>query len=156
ATGVKIERSLDGTTFTQVNTVARDVNTYADKGLSPSTVYFYRVRATNQIGDSASSNVAGAETKPTPPVLQVADIRDGEVVLSWSSAPDHTHYTVERSADGTNFTPIFTTADATTTTFTDSDLTTGTRFYLVLAFNAAGDSSPSNTVSATIGPLNID
>jgi len=156
ATGVKIERSLDGTTFTQVNTVARDASTFTDNGLSPSTVYFYHVRATNQVGDSAASNVSSAETKPTPPVLQVSDIRDGQVVLSWTSAPDHTHYAVERSTDGTNFTPIFTTADATTTTFTDSGLTTGTRFYLVLAFNAAGDSSPSNAVSATIGPLNID
>ena len=156
ATGIKIERSLDGTTFTQVNTVARDASTFTDMGLSPSTVYFYRVRATNQVGDSAASKVASAETKPTPPVLQVADIRDGQVVLSWTSAPDHTHYTVERSADGTNFTPIFTTTNATTTTFVDRGLTTGTQFYLVLAFNAAGDSSPSNVASATIGPLNID
>ncbi len=156
ATGIKIERSLDGTTFTQVNTVARDVNTFTDTGLSPSTVYFYRVRATNQAGDSSSSAIASAETKPTPPILQVADIRDGEIVLSWSNAPDHTQYTVERSADGTTFTPIFTTGDATTTTFVDTGLTTGAHFYLVLAFNAAGDSSPSNIVSATSGPLNID
>jgi len=156
ATGIKIERSLDGTTFTQVNTVAHDASTFTDTGLSPSTVYFYRVRATNQVGDSAASNVTSDETKPTPPVLQVADIRDGQVVLSWTSAPDHTHYTVERSADGTNFTPIFTTTNATTTTFVDSGLTTGRQFYLVLAFNAAGDSSPSNVASATIGPLNID
>jgi hypothetical protein len=156
ATGVKIERSLDGTTFTQVDTVARDASTDTDNGLSPSTVYFYQVRATNQIGDSTSSNTASVETKPTPPVLQVGDISGGQVVLSWTSASDHTHYTVERSADGTTFTAIFTTKDATTTTFVDNDLTTGSRFYRVLAFNAAGDSSPSNTVSATIGPLNID
>ena len=156
ATGIKIERSLDGTTFTQANTVARDASTFTDSGLSPSTVYFYRVVATNQVGDSAASNIFSVRTKPTPPVLQVADIQNGQVVLSWSSAPDHTQYTVERSPDGKNFTPIFTTKNATTTTFVDSDLTTGTQFYLVLAFNAFGDSSPSNVVSATIGPLNID
>jgi hypothetical protein len=156
ATGIKIERSLDGISFTQVNTVGRDVNMYSDNGLSPSTLYFYRVRATNQIGDSANSNIASAKTKPAPPVLQVADIRDGQIILSWTSAPDHARYTVERSLDGINFVAIFATANASTTSFTDTNLSPGTYFYRVLAFNAAGDSSPSNTVRATIGPLNID
>jgi len=156
ATGVKIERSLDGTTFTQVNTVNRSASTYSDKGLTPSTVYFYRVRATNQVGDSATSNIASARTKPTPPALQVDDILDGQIKLSWSSALDHVNYTVERSLDGVNFTPVFTTVDASTTSFTDSGLARGTYFYRVQAFGATGDSSPSNTARATIGPLSID
>ncbi|HXN24632.1 MAG TPA: fibronectin type III domain-containing protein [Candidatus Dormibacteraeota bacterium] len=156
ATGVKIERSLDGISFTQVNTVGRDVNTYSDNGLSPSTLYFYRVRATNQVGDSPNSNIASAKTKPAPPVLQVADIRDGQILLTWTSAPDHARYTVERSVDGINFVAIFTTANASTTSFTDTNRAPGTYFYRVLAFNAAGDSSASNIVRATIGPLNID
>src|SRR6266851_8445914 len=52
ATGIKIERSTDGKTFVQVNTVPRDVTSYTDGGLRGSSMYFYRVRATNQIGDS--------------------------------------------------------------------------------------------------------
>ena len=156
ATGIKIERSLDGTTFTQVNTVNRNATQYSDKGLTPSTVYFYRVRATNQVGDSANSNVASAKTKPTPPVLSVSDIRDSQIVLTWTSAPDHAHYTVERSTDGVIFTTIFTTTDATTTSFTDSGLARGTYLYRVQAFSSSGDSSPSNVAQATIGPLSID
>ena len=156
ATGIKVERSLDGASFTQINTVNRNATTYRDSGLTPSTTYFYRVRATNQVGDSAPSNTASARTKPTPPILQVADIVDGEIILSWTSAPDHVSYTVERSTDGVNFTPIFTTVDASTTSFTDSGLAPGTYIYRVQAFGSTGDSSPSNTARATIGPLNVD
>ncbi len=156
ATGIKVERSLDGTTFTQVNTVNRNASQYSDKGLTPSTVYFYRVRATNQLGDSANSNVASAKTKPTPPVLDVTDIRDAQIILTWTSAPDHANYTVERSVDGIIFSTIFTTPDASTTTFTDNGLARGTYLYRVQAFSSTGDSSPSNVARATIGPLSID
>ena len=153
ATAVKIERSVDGTTFTLVNTVNRNAITYSDTGLAPSTTYFYRVRATNQVGDSDNSNTASARTKPTPPILEVADIVDGQIILSWTSAADQIRYSVERSLDGVNFDPIFST---TSTTFTDSGLARGTYLYRVRAFGSTGDSSLSNTVRATIGPLNID
>jgi hypothetical protein len=156
ATGIKVERSLDGTAFTLVNTVNRNATTYRDGGLSPSTLYYYRVRATNQLGDSPNSNVASARTKPTPPVLQIADVRDSQISLSWTSAPDHVNYTVQRSTDGTNFVPIFTTGNATTTSYTDSGLARGTYFYRVQAFGAGGDFSFSNTAAPTIGPLSID
>jgi fibronectin type 3 domain-containing protein/regulation of enolase protein 1 (concanavalin A-like superfamily) len=63
-TGFKIERSLNGTTgWTLMGTVAANINSYSDSnGLAPSTQYFYRVRATNLVGDSANSNVANATT----------------------------------------------------------------------------------------------
>jgi hypothetical protein len=40
------------------------VTTYPDTGLTPLTVYFYRVRASNLAGDSAYSNTAIAVTFP--------------------------------------------------------------------------------------------
>jgi hypothetical protein len=85
--------------------------------------------------------------------LQVADIVDGQIILSWTRAADHVRYSVERSLDGVHFDPIFSTTD---TTFTDSGLARGTYIYRVQAFGSTGDSSPSNTARATIGPLNID
>ncbi|HEX8523355.1 MAG TPA: NPCBM/NEW2 domain-containing protein [Tepidisphaeraceae bacterium] len=63
-TGFKIERSLDGATaWTQIGMVGANVLTYADAtGLSSSTKYYYRVRATSTAGDSAYSAVTSATT----------------------------------------------------------------------------------------------
>jgi len=64
--GFRIERSEDGTTFVQIATVATDVTTYSDAGLQPVTTYWYRVRAYNNNGNSAYSNVASATTFSGP------------------------------------------------------------------------------------------
>ncbi len=61
-TGFKIERSTNGTSFTQVATVGANVTTFTDSGLTKNRNYNYRVRATNGAGDSAYSNTATAKT----------------------------------------------------------------------------------------------
>jgi hypothetical protein len=61
-TGFAVERSVDGTTFAQIAATAINVTTYADTNVSPSTNYFYRVRALGSLGDSTDSNVANATT----------------------------------------------------------------------------------------------
>jgi hypothetical protein len=67
-TGFVIERSPNGIDgWTQVGTTAADVTSFSDTiGLSPSTQYFYRVRATNDVGPSADSNIASATTATAP------------------------------------------------------------------------------------------
>ena len=47
-------------------TTAANVTTFSDTTVSPSTQYFYRVKATNAVGDSLPSNVANATTPATP------------------------------------------------------------------------------------------
>ncbi|MCB0162587.1 MAG: DNRLRE domain-containing protein [Anaerolineae bacterium] len=65
-TGFKIERSPNGSSnWTQIATVGVNATTYANTGLSPSTTYFFRVRAYNGSGNSAYSNIANATT-PAP------------------------------------------------------------------------------------------
>jgi hypothetical protein len=61
-TGFKIERSTNGSSFTQITTVGVNVKTYSDTGLAFNTRYYYRVRAYNGSGDSAYSNTANAKT----------------------------------------------------------------------------------------------
>ncbi|HMB96533.1 MAG TPA: fibronectin type III domain-containing protein, partial [Tepidisphaeraceae bacterium] len=58
-----IERStsLDGP-FVTVDTVAANSTTYIDKGLTPGTTYFYRVRARSGTIRSVPSNIAQAST----------------------------------------------------------------------------------------------
>ena len=61
-TGFKVERSTNGTTFTQVATPAQNATSYSSTGLSKNKTYWYRVRATNATGDSGYSNTASAKT----------------------------------------------------------------------------------------------
>src|SRR6266849_3400570 len=153
-TGFKVERSTDGTTFTQIATTAATATTYSDAGLLPSTQYFYRVRATNSGGDSAYSNTASATTLAAPPVapsnLVATAASSSQINLSWTNnASNQTGFKVERSPDGTTFTQIATTA-ATATTYSDAGLLPSTQyFYRVRATNSGGDSAYSNTASAT-------
>jgi serine protease AprX len=60
--GYKIERSTNGTSYTQIATVGASVTSYASTGLSASTTYYYRVRAYNASGNSSYSNVVSAKT----------------------------------------------------------------------------------------------
>lgn len=60
--GFKIERSLNGSSFSQIAVVGTNVESYDDQGLEPSTTYWYRVRAYNSMGNSSFSNVASGTT----------------------------------------------------------------------------------------------
>lgn len=59
-TGFKVERSTDGSTWSQIATVGAGVTSYTDTGLAGGTLYYYRVRAYNDNGNSAYSNTANA------------------------------------------------------------------------------------------------
>ena len=61
-TGFLIERSANGSPFTQIASVGSNVTTFASTGLTASKRYYYRVRATNSAGNSAYSNTANART----------------------------------------------------------------------------------------------
>jgi hypothetical protein len=79
-TGVKIERSIDGVNFSPVTTVGATATTYSDTGLTGSTTYTYRLRATNAVGDSAPSATASGTTfSATATTTYLSD-------LAWTSA----------------------------------------------------------------------
>ena len=68
--GFKVERSVDGSNFNQIDIVHHDVTTYLDH-LGTSGLRYYRVRAYNGAGNSSYSNIASANTivfcvTPTP------------------------------------------------------------------------------------------
>ena len=70
-TGFKIERKTGaGGTYSQIAAVGVNVTTYSDSSVTPGTMYFYRVRATNGGGDSAYSPEASAT--PFGPAFRAA------------------------------------------------------------------------------------
>jgi hypothetical protein len=71
-TGYKLERKTgSGGTYAQISPPAQNATSYSDSGLTASTTYYYRIRATNSAGDSDYSSEANATTlapeDPPPP-----------------------------------------------------------------------------------------
>lgn len=60
-----IERSADGINFSTLITLGPDITSYSDNGLTASTIYYYRINASNGGGTSDFSNVASATTDPS-------------------------------------------------------------------------------------------
>jgi len=58
-----------GGPYTDVATLAADVTNYNNAGLTPTTTYYYVVRAVNVNGASTNSNQASATTLGLPPVI---------------------------------------------------------------------------------------
>lgn len=59
-TGFKIERSTDGSSYSQITTVPAGREWYVDSGLTRGQIYYYKVRAYNGSGDSAYTSAASA------------------------------------------------------------------------------------------------
>jgi hypothetical protein len=154
-TGFKVYRSLDGVNFTRIVTTTAGVTSYTDTGRAANTKYYYYVRATNSFGDSADSNTAAATTFPVataPPAaptnLAATAPSSNQVTLTWNdNSTDEKAFKVYRSTDAVTYTDI-THPGPNSTSYTDTGLTANTTYYYkVRAYNDAGSSAYSNTVS---------
>lgn len=153
--GFKVERSLDGSSWTEIATLGANTTTFSDTGLSASTTYYYRVYAYNVAGASPYSNVASASTQaPLATPLAPGNLRITSVAKTWISfawndnSSNETGFAVERSSDGVNWSQIGT-VPANSTGATNSGLNPNhVYYYRVRAYNNAGYSGYSNIASA--------
>jgi hypothetical protein len=60
--GFQIERSSNGSTWTQIAAIGPNLHNYSSTGLAPNKTYYYRVRAYNVLGASGYSNTASTKT----------------------------------------------------------------------------------------------
>lgn len=96
------------------------------------------------------SKAAAMATPPAAPAgLTATAVSTTEIDLAWTqNSTNENGFTVERSTDGVNFTPIAT-VGANVVNGADIGLNPSTTYYYrVRAFNAAGDSAYSNITSA--------
>ena len=145
------------TTFAQIATST--TTTYSDAGLTPSTGYSYRVRATDAASDLGpySSTVSAttlAATITAPTNLAAIVASNTQINLSWTAATEAggtiSSYLVER-CQGAACSTFAQVGTSTTTSYSDSGLTGSTSYsYRVRAKDTAGNLGPySSTVSAT-------
>jgi fibronectin type 3 domain-containing protein len=149
ATGYYVERStLSGGPYTQVST--QTAASYVDTGLTNGTKYYYVVSAYNSVGESANSaDVSAMPTMamPATPTGLTATPGNAQVSLTWTPSVNATSYQVKRSTGSGAEAQI---SAPTSTTYTDTGLTNGTKYYYVVsAVNSGGDSADSSQASAT-------
>ncbi|MFA4917578.1 MAG: hypothetical protein WC560_13030, partial [Syntrophales bacterium] len=155
-TGFVVQRATDNA-FTAGLTsfnVGAGIITYLDLTAAPSSTYFYRVYATNAIGNSGNSNVVSATTVAigaplAPSGLNAVAPTTTSVNLTWTNNDlNQSGVRVERATDAA-FTADLTAYNlaANAATYADTVLPNVTYFYRVFATNSYGDSLPSATVS---------
>ena len=150
---VKVERGTAANgPFTQVGVSAVGTTSFQDSPLSPTTLYYYRVRATNASGDSAYSDVASGTTYPSPPAapgsLTALALSGRAVQLAWQdNSTTETGFEVHRlSPQGGGYQLVATTtANATGYLDTTGLVGSSSYSYKVRAVNGGGGSSFSNT-----------
>jgi transcriptional regulator CtsR/regulation of enolase protein 1 (concanavalin A-like superfamily) len=155
-TGFKVERKTgSGGTYSQIATVNPDVTGYNDTGLVATTTYYYRVRATNSIGDSSYSNEANATTSgpipAAPSNLTATSSSNSQINLAWTdNATNETGFKIERKTGSGGTYSQIATVGAGATGYSNTGLAAGTAYYYrVRATNATGDSAYSNEANAT-------
>ena len=150
--GFAIQR-LNGSTWSQIGaTPDGNITAYGDTGLSPGTSYSYRVLAFNGSGNSPTSNVVSATTSQVvqipaaPSNLRVAGVTSTSVTLAWTDGSSNENgFSIERKI-GSSWVQIGWVPD-NTWTFRHGGLNAGRSYtYRVKAFNAAGNSNPTNRV----------
>ncbi|MBR0577318.1 fibronectin type III domain-containing protein [Proteiniclasticum sp. BAD-10] len=175
-TGFVVERSANPAgPWTSLATLPAGTTTYSDRIGNTNNNYYYRVFATNTVGDTLTvgfpvvtrlsdySNVASvgtvAITKPAAPTSLTAVVQTGpQVFLTWrDNANNETGFVIQRSTNGGTFTNLVT-VNANNGTgsvnYTDTTVVAGNSYtYQVYALNAAGSSLTSNTASVTLASV---
>jgi hypothetical protein len=171
ATNFTVQRATDsGFTTNLVTVPLGNTTTYTDT--VGSTMYFYRLFASNVVGDTAVyagspngfptktansgySNVLGVNLPPPPAApsnLTATILSSTSIRLNWTdNANNETGFRIEISTNGGTSYSLLTNVGANIVTYTNSALTTGTTYtYRVQAFNAGGSSAFSARVTVTL------
>ena len=137
--------------FALVGTVTG--NTYYDTGLVPGSIFYYKISAINDLGESGQS-AAMLATTAVPGKIAVKCTLATRIIVTWTPVIGATSYMVYRDTIDTG---AFLFSEAVTTdTLVDSGLAAGTRYYYkITAKNNAGESGPSFKNMITIPAIPV-
>ncbi len=147
----RVERSSSVSgPFVEVATLGAGTVSWSDTGRAAPASYFYRVKAHNSTGDSAYSNVVGANTAiPAPAGLTVISRTEYSLNLVWNPVQASIDgYKIERASAALG--PYSQIALVTSPSYSNAGLFEDTTYYYrVSAYNSLGSSSASETFGTT-------
>jgi photosystem II stability/assembly factor-like uncharacterized protein/phosphodiesterase/alkaline phosphatase D-like protein len=164
ATGYRLDVAMDvgfGSIVTGYNDLdVGNATAYPVTGQIPGTTYYYRVRAVNGGGTSASSNVITVSTLPTAPNAPTAttatSITTSGFTVSWNAAVGATRYHLDVATDAAFGSIVTGYSDldvGNTTTYPVTGRNPGTTYYYrVRAVNGGGTSANSNVITVSTLP----
>jgi alpha-tubulin suppressor-like RCC1 family protein len=151
-TGFRIERKISVTNYSLLTTVSPDTVSYSDNAVNLGWIYYYRISAYNDIGNTSYSNEAIAMPIIfTPTNLSANVISPTQVNLVWSdNSPDELGFKIERSDNSPDSYVQIDMIGSITSYYTA--ITAGNVYYYrVRAYNGLGDSGYSDTIYVTQG-----
>jgi hypothetical protein len=157
---VLMQSSTSGGIFNKLITIPANTTSYTDAGLNSSATYYYKIQATNAGGNSVWSNEASAKTATPPPPVTIpaapsnlTAVASGcnAIKLAWlDNSTNETSFELRRATSSSGTYTTIATLAANTTTYTNTGLTKGKRYYyMVRATNSAGNSAWSNKANTT-------
>lgn len=177
ATGYKVERSVDNSSWSLVASPAAAATGYSDTSVASGVLHYYRLKAVTADGESIPSLVQSATSKlKTPAISSAAGSSTTQIAVAWNDPNNNeAGYTLEYSqctyytdpvscgsAVNTDYywgswTPVGLAANSTGTTV--GSLTPGWTYrFRVTATLTNANSDPSGLATATanlVGPTNL-
>ena len=150
ATGYNVLRSTDGIHFSQLSKLSTGAaNSVDDKTALPFTKYYYQIQATTAEATSPASNIASATTPLAAPTNLIANGSSGtSVLLTWTDTnPSAGGYAISRSTDGIHFTALTKLSTGTATSYTDTTVTRGQKYYYEIAATAGTNTSAVSNIA---------
>ena len=155
-TGYYVYRSTDGKKYSKIKTLKASTTAYTNTSLTSGQKYYYSIASYKNtstgavaIGPKSSAiniTTTSSSSVPTPSNLKVAEYSNSAIKLTWTKASDVTGYYVYRSTDGKTYSKIKT-LTAYTTTYTNTSLTAGQKYYYSIA-----SYKNTSTGAVAIGP----
>lgn len=150
--GYAVQRRIDPDTFVTIHTTGPDTTVYYDDGLTPATLYYYRVGSVGleAIGWSpADTALTWPDRVPNAPSDLEAEVLMGTgVQLSWQdNSYNEFYFIINRADEAAGFVRLDSVAANDTTYLDEAVVENHTYLYEVQASGSMGDSESSNQVS---------
>jgi hypothetical protein len=148
----RVEAKLNAGSFSEIGQTGTDVTTFIHAGLSPDQTWTYRVRASNEAGNSPFSTETVIKTNPpAPPApsnLQASALSNRVVSVTWTdNSSNENEFRLERKTATTSYAQIAIITANGTAYFDNAVAPSTTYTYRIRAANAGGTSvysSPSS------------